>query len=157
MKKKQLVVERGTLARIYGVPLHAWNVNFFKLCVFDIGRLLKIDDFTMEKEKFDYTRLLVATKSFDILNTSGSLMVDRVLLEFKIIEEWGFSLGEDACLFDEGDAKDLDTQAHDADHLVSNDHREVEVLVDQISKDWEEPIDTNHLLRDSSPPNMPDS
>jgi hypothetical protein len=24
-----------------------------------------------------------------------------VLFDFKIIEEWGFSLGEDACLFDE--------------------------------------------------------
>lgn len=29
--KDILVRERGAWVKIYGVPLHAWNVNFFKL------------------------------------------------------------------------------------------------------------------------------
>lgn len=60
------------------------------MCVFDVGRLLKIDDITLDKKRLDYERLLVATKSFDILNTTASLMIDGVLLDFKIVEEWDF-------------------------------------------------------------------
>ncbi|MCI13933.1 sulfate transporter, partial [Trifolium medium] len=30
--------KRGAWVRLYGIPLQAWNVNFFKLCVFDCGR-----------------------------------------------------------------------------------------------------------------------
>jgi hypothetical protein len=39
--KEVSIRERGAWVRIYGVPLHAWNLNFFKLCVFDCGRLLR--------------------------------------------------------------------------------------------------------------------
>ena len=30
--------QRGAWLRFYGIPLHAWNENFFKLCLFDCGR-----------------------------------------------------------------------------------------------------------------------
>jgi hypothetical protein len=32
MNKDFLVRKKGVWLRIYGVPLHAWNMNFFKLC-----------------------------------------------------------------------------------------------------------------------------
>jgi hypothetical protein len=48
-----IVCERGAWVRIYGVPLHAWKINFFKFCVFDCGCLLKADEFTFEKEHLD--------------------------------------------------------------------------------------------------------
>ena len=102
--KGVLIRERGAWVRIYGVPLHAWNLNFFKLCVFDCGRLLRVDEVTVEKERLDYARVFVATSSVEVINTNAKLMVDGVIFYFKIIEEWGFSLGEDACLFDEEDA-----------------------------------------------------
>lgn len=93
--------ERGAWVKIYGVPLHAWNYDFFKLCVLDCGRLLKIDDITMDRDRFDYARILLSTFSLDIIKTEAQIMVDGVLFNLHIIEEWGFSMGEDACLFDE--------------------------------------------------------
>lgn len=34
------------------------------------------------------------------------LLIDGVLVEIKIMEEWGFNIGEDACLFeDDNDSK----------------------------------------------------
>jgi len=33
--KQAVTFERGAWVRLYGVPLHAWNEKFFKLCVFD--------------------------------------------------------------------------------------------------------------------------
>ena len=95
------VRERGAWVRIYGVPLHAWNFDFFKLCVYDCGRLLRMDDITLDRDRFDYARILVATRSLDIINQVASIVVDGVPLEFKIIEEWGYSVGEDSCLVDD--------------------------------------------------------
>jgi len=82
--------------RIYGVPLHTWNINFFKLCVLDCGRLLRVDNFTLEKERYDCGRVLVATSYLEVINATTKIVVDDVVLDFKIIEEWGFALGEDA-------------------------------------------------------------
>jgi len=49
---------------------------------------MRVDDFTLEKERFDYARVLVATSSLKIINVSAKIVVDGVLLE-------------DACLSDE--------------------------------------------------------
>lgn len=59
-----------------------------------------------DKERFDYARILLATSSLEVVNVVDKIMVDGVLLEVKIVEEWGFSLGEDACsLEDENDSE----------------------------------------------------
>lgn len=42
-KKGVLPFHRGAWLRVYGIPLHAWNENFFKLCVMDRGRYLRTD------------------------------------------------------------------------------------------------------------------
>lgn len=91
--------DRGAWVRIYGVPLHAWNINFFKLCILNCGRLLRLDELTLEKQRLDYARVLIATSSLEMINTTSSIVVDGVVLELNIIEEeWGFDLREDACL-----------------------------------------------------------
>jgi len=38
---------------IYGISLHALCESFFKLCIMDCGRYLKIDSVALEKEQFD--------------------------------------------------------------------------------------------------------
>jgi len=55
----------------------------------------------LDKERLDYARVLIATTSLEVITDYAKMVVDGVLFEFKIIEEWGFALGEDACLFDE--------------------------------------------------------
>jgi len=71
----------------YGIPLHAWNVSFFKLCVFYCGRFLRVDNSTIAKDGFNYARILLATSSLKVINTTKKLLVDGVMVELKIIEE----------------------------------------------------------------------
>jgi len=134
--KDILVREIGAWVRIYGVPLHAWNINFFKLRVFYCGRLLKVDDRTLEKERFDYALVLLSTASLEVINADVTLMVDDVLFDFHIIEEWGFNLGEDACLFDEDDDKD-GRNSGTAEVLEDDIGREdVEAFFNHLSEEW---------------------
>ena len=49
-----LPYQKGAWIRLYGIPLHAWNDFFFKLCVFDCGRYLKVDNCSLNRERFDY-------------------------------------------------------------------------------------------------------
>ena len=120
--------------RIYGVPLHAWNIDFFKLCVFDCGRLLKIDDITMDRDRCDYARILLSTSSLEIINRKACIMVDGVLFDFQIIEEWGFSLGEDACLLDEESTQD-DVNSERPDYYVDDAGRgDVDDLMNHFSE-----------------------
>lgn len=99
--KNIMKVERGSWVRIYGTHIHAWSESFFKLCVFDCGIFLRVDNCTLSKERFDYARVLLATTSLEILNCTDKILIDGVLVELKIIEEWGFSIGEDACLLED--------------------------------------------------------
>ena len=69
------------------MPLHAWNYDFFKLCVMDCGRLLRVDDSTMCKERLNYARALVSTSTLEILNLNTSMLIDGVLSKLNIIEE----------------------------------------------------------------------
>lgn len=136
--KDVMVCERGAWVRIYGVPLHAWNINFFKLYVLDCGRLLKVDDCTLEKERFDFSWVLISTTSLEAINADATLLIDGVIFNFKIIEEWGFNLGDDACLIDEDDIRDgrkSDTAEILEDDIVRED---VEDFVNHLSNAWDQ-------------------
>lgn len=59
--KTVLPFQRGAWIRLYGILLHAWNENFFTLCVFECGRYLKADNCSLNRERFNYARVLIAT------------------------------------------------------------------------------------------------
>jgi len=99
--KEVLPFQRGVWLLVYGIPLHAWNNFFFKLCVLDCGRYLRTDTVSLNKERFDYASVLISTPSIDVVNMTEKLLVDGVLLDIKIIEEWGFCMGDDVCLREE--------------------------------------------------------
>jgi len=134
--KDILVRERGAWVRIYGVPLHAWNYDFFKLCVYDCGRLMRVDDITLDRDRFDYARVLVSTSSLEPINSEARVLVDGVLFEFKIVEEWGFATGEDACLLDEtvSQLDDSSVMPDDLDNGVGG--ADVDELLNRLSEDW---------------------
>ena len=134
--KESLVRERGAWLRIYGVPLHTWNFDFFKLCVFDCGRLLRIDDITLDRDRFDYARILVSTSSLDIIKHEAHVVVDGVLRKFMIVEEWGLSLGEDACLLAE-EASQVDVRTDMPEDLDTGfGGGDVDELLNTLSADW---------------------
>ncbi|PNX98197.1 putative sulfate transporter [Trifolium pratense] len=97
---------RGAWVRLYGVPLHAWNVDFFKLCVFECGSFLRLDSCSKDKVRMDFARVLIATPDLDTIKRIETVLVDGVQVEVKIVEEWGYDLGEDACLLEEESESD---------------------------------------------------
>lgn len=143
--KDNLIRERGAWVRIYRVPLHAWNLDFFKLCVLDCGRLLKVDDMTLDRDRFDFARVLLSTSSLQIINSEVRVMVDGVLFDFQIVEEWDFSLGEDACLFDDEENQDDDNFDELEKHDVAAGCGDVNDLLIDLTKDWHTEVHNNSL------------
>jgi len=144
--KRVLPFQRGAWLRLYGIPLHAWNENSFKLCVFDCGRYLRADTCSLNRERFDYARVLVATSTLDVVNVSDQILVDGVLVEIKIIEEWGFNVGKDACLFQ---ADDKSVTSNPKNLYTQDDieiDKNVEILADNIMKDL---VQTNKFEDDA--------
>ncbi|PNX70343.1 putative sulfate transporter, partial [Trifolium pratense] len=92
---------RGAWVRLYGVPLNAWNINFFKLCVLDCGSYLRTDKCTADKDRLDFARVLVATPDLGTINSVVTILVDGAQVQIQVVEEWGYALGEDTCLFEE--------------------------------------------------------
>ncbi|KEH16894.1 DUF4283 domain protein [Medicago truncatula] len=160
-KKDMVVRERGAWVRIFGVPLQACNPEFFKLCVYDCGRMLKVDDPTLEKIHFDYARVLVSTSSLDLIISAANVMVYGVIFDLKIVEEGGFLLGEDACLSDEDVGPEEDELGNEGKHEEFFCNGDVDILVHQLSEEWQQdqqetraspaPADEEVLLRKVNP------
>jgi len=131
-----LKFERGAWVRLYGIPLHAWNNKFFKLCVFDHGRLMRVDTCTVERERMDYARILLATSSLNIINDTIDILVDDGLVTVKLLEEAGISIGEDACLFDDEYENEDCVSVDDKGDFIMND--DVDNLVKELAEDWVE-------------------
>jgi len=51
--------ERGAWLRVYGTLVHAWNENFFRLCVSGNGRFIHAEKCTIDKTRLDFARILV--------------------------------------------------------------------------------------------------
>lgn len=49
----------------------------------------------MEKERFDYARILIATSSLEVVNCVEKVVVDGVVVEIRILEEYEFNIGDD--------------------------------------------------------------
>jgi len=92
--------ERGAWLQVYGIPAHAWNDDFFRLCVMNSGRFIRVDDCTLEKARLDFARILISTPNIEIVNTTAELSIDGCVYVIKLVEEWG------GCFLDRGGARD---------------------------------------------------
>jgi hypothetical protein len=126
--------QRGAWVRIYGIPLHAWNCNFFKLCVMDCGRFLRSDSYTKAKDRLDYARVLIATTEMAVIKKVENLLVDGTLVVVQIVEEWGYELGDDACLLEDDTVTKASHAAEDAFCADPEAINQVDMLIDQIAK-----------------------
>jgi len=88
--------ERGAWLRVYGTPVHAWNENFFRLCVSGNGRFIHADKCTVDKTRLDFARILVSTSDLEILNKTTKCVINGRTYTIKLVEEWGCQFGEDA-------------------------------------------------------------
>ena len=93
----------------------------------------------MDRDKFDYARILIATPSLEVINCVEKLVVDGEVVEIKILEEWGFNMGEDVCLYDSDDgthSSNVDPADIGGDNV--HDCDTVNILVDKIVTDLSE-------------------
>jgi len=104
--------------------------------VFDCDTFLRVDNSTLSKERFDYARILVATSSFEVLNFSNKILIDGVLVELKIIEEWGFSIGEDVCQLEDDVDVTVSILDNKFDHSVPENREHVEDIINNLADDW---------------------
>ena len=132
--------ERGTWIRLYGIPLQAWNEFFLKLCAFDFGHMMKVDSCTVDRDQLDYARVLLATTSLKFFNDSINILVDDMLVNIKIVEEWGFAIGEDVCLFEnenESESRYEGSEKGD-DHANCLVDKDIDNVVNDLAEDWVE-------------------
>jgi hypothetical protein len=84
--------QRGAWVRLYGVPLSAWNVDFFKLCVLDCGTFVRADSCSEGKDRLDFAQVLIATSDLEIVARIERVLVDGVQVDIKVVEEWGYAI-----------------------------------------------------------------
>ncbi|XP_045831171.1 uncharacterized protein LOC123922499 [Trifolium pratense] len=136
--KEELSYRRGAWVRLYGIPIHAWNEQFFKLCVLYCGSFLRTDNDYVEKGRLDFARVLIATPDLDIIKRSESVLVNGTPVVIKIVEEWGYAMGEDACLFEEESESEA-SQAECCEGLVDPEiQRNVDLLANKFKEDLED-------------------
>ncbi|GAU39751.1 hypothetical protein TSUD_219940 [Trifolium subterraneum] len=125
--------QRGAWVRVYRVPVHAWKVNFLKLCVFECGGFLHADSCSVDRDRLDFARVLIATPELDIIKRVENILVDGSLVEIKVVEQWGYAMGEDTCLFEE----ECEAKASQHDLTEERDdleaRRNVDILIEKIA------------------------
>jgi len=82
-----------------------------------------------------------------VVNVTDKLLVDEVLIEIKIIEEWGFNIGEDACLFEEDEKSISSCPDNDARHDDLDTGINVDEFIDKIVEDLA--VEEDEVLQDN--------
>ncbi|PNX85375.1 putative sulfate transporter, partial [Trifolium pratense] len=124
---------RGAWVRLYGVPLQAWNLIFFKLCVMECGKFLRLDNCSMEKGRLDFARVLIATSVLEVVNKVETVLVDGVQVAVRIVEEWGYTLGDDVCLFEDDGSSESSQADHDQVQGDPEARRHVDAIVENFA------------------------
>jgi len=116
----------------------------------DVGCLLRVDDCTVDRDRFDYARVLLSTTSLDIIHSGAQVLIDGVLFDLQIIEEWGYSLGEDAFLLDDEESQDDASSGTSEEHVDVLGREDVDELLQHISESWKA-TDIEQQAKYSSP------
>jgi len=95
-----------------------------------------VDNGNISKETFDYARVLIATSSLEMINVSHKILINGVLVELKIIEEWGFSIGEDACLLEDDVAANESILDNNLYHSLPKAREHAKELINSLPEDW---------------------
>ncbi|XP_058748519.1 uncharacterized protein LOC131621485 [Vicia villosa] len=79
--------ERATWLRVYGIPCHAWNFEFFEMIAKTVGTYICVDDNTHKGEHMDIARILVKTPCMIALNETFSVCINGTIFKIKLSED----------------------------------------------------------------------
>lgn len=80
--------ERVVWVRCHGVPIHAWNEEFFACLARKFGDFLGVDEATRKKTSMDIARIRIRTRSYYVFNMVVTVNINGSLFNVKIVEEW---------------------------------------------------------------------
>lgn len=86
-KEEDVDKERATWLRVYGIPCHAWNFEFFEMIANMVGKYVCCNDNTLKGEHMDIARILVRTTCASMMNESFSVHINGVILRIKMTED----------------------------------------------------------------------
>lgn len=78
---------RNTWIRCLGIPLHAWNEQFFKLITASLGKFCSLDNSTSKRHRFDFGRVLIKTSIQESINRALKVMIKGQIFSIRLIEE----------------------------------------------------------------------
>ncbi|KAL8473192.1 hypothetical protein ACS0TY_030133 [Phlomoides rotata] len=73
--------------RWFGVPMHAWNLKFFKLVSTKFGSLIRLDEGTINRRNLQSVRALIRTSRPEIPKEALSVSIDGRIFHIRIREE----------------------------------------------------------------------
>ncbi|PNY01681.1 hypothetical protein L195_g024982 [Trifolium pratense] len=79
--------ERVMWVRVYGIPAHAWHVDFFELICKAYGFFINADDGTMKKNTMDVARLMLRTKRHKVVDDVFEAIINGETFSLRIIED----------------------------------------------------------------------
>jgi hypothetical protein len=80
-------VERTIWLRIYGVPIHAWNHNFFMQIVKPWGTFINADDGTKKKTTMDVARLMIRTSCQQVVDEFIDVKINGKIYHLRVLED----------------------------------------------------------------------
>jgi hypothetical protein len=80
-------VERTIWLRIYGVPIHAWNHNFFMQIVKPWGTFINADDGTSKKTTMDVARLMIRTSCQQVVDEFIDVKINGKIYHLHVLED----------------------------------------------------------------------
>ncbi|PNX87622.1 hypothetical protein L195_g043715, partial [Trifolium pratense] len=84
---KEIDLERLVWLRVYGIPAHAWNDEFFQLISKPWGHYINADDGTNKKISMDVARLLIRTSGQRVVDEFLDVKIDGEVFHIRIIED----------------------------------------------------------------------
>jgi RNA recognition motif-containing protein len=71
-----LAVQREVWIQIYGIPIHIWGENFFKMVGKSFGTFLDFDEETTRMARFDVARLKILTSTWSFIDVAMKVEVE---------------------------------------------------------------------------------
>ncbi|MCI08209.1 hypothetical protein A2U01_0029284, partial [Trifolium medium] len=74
--------------RVYGVPVHAWNVEFFDMITKPYGEFINEDEGTLKGTTMDVARILIRTEEQKVVDEIVEVEINNEIFRLRIIEDF---------------------------------------------------------------------
>ncbi|KAL8540253.1 hypothetical protein ACS0TY_001731 [Phlomoides rotata] len=99
----------------FGVPMHVWNSKFFKLVSCTFGKLIRVDEDTLQRRKLQMARILIRTPYDELPRTPIAVSIDGKIFHVRVREE----VEDMEEVFDDWSSEDvLEDDGEDASEMV---------------------------------------